>query len=509
MTTASPLPKRDYTPVPGAADPAPERAESPPLRAPVRRRWLQRLAGQVGLSARLLVLTILFVMLAEVLIYVPSVANFRRTWLEDRLAAAQIAALVLDAAPEERISEELETRLLTGVGAQAVAVRGGGKRRLLAASAMPDEVEATVDLRDVSWPALIWDAFKVLIAPGNDPILVIGEGVGVDFVEILLDQRPLRDAMLEYSRNILVISLIISGITASLVYFALQWVIVRPVRRLSGNIAAFAGDPEDASRVIRPSARADEIGVAEQALAQMETALAEELRQKRRLAELGLAVSKINHELRNMLTTAQLLTDRLERVSDEAVQRVAPRLVATLGRAIAFCEATLAYGRATERLPRRTLVPVADLAEELAELPGLAPGAGIRLETRFPEDLCVDADADQLSRVLVNLVRNAVQALSQAGSTDGPPKVTVTARREGRAVVITVADNGPGVPDRVRTNLFTPFAGAARTGGAGLGLSISAELVRLHGGTITLEPSPVGACFRIVIPDRSPEHEEG
>ena len=194
--------------------------------------------------------------------------------------------------------------------------------------------------------------------------------MGVDFVEIVLDQRPLRDAMLEFSRNILLLSLLISGITASLVYFALQWVIVRPVRRLSGNIAAFAGNPEDASRVIRPSDRADEIGVAEQALAQMETALADELRQKRRLAELGLAVSKINHELRNMLTTAQLLTDRLERVSDEAVQRVAPRLVATLGRAIAFCEATLAYGRATERLPQRELVPWRRSSDELADLTG-------------------------------------------------------------------------------------------------------------------------------------------
>jgi signal transduction histidine kinase len=443
-------------------------------------------------------------MLAEVLIYVPSVANFRRTWLEDRLAAAQIAALVLDAAPEDRISEELETRLLTGVEAQAVAVRGGGKRRLLAASAMPEAVAATVDLRDLSWPVLIWDAFKTLVAPGADPILVIGPGVGVDFVEILLDQQPLRAAMLEYSRNILVISLIISGITASLVYFALQWVIVRPVRRLSGNIAAFASHPEDASRVIRPSRRADEIGVAEQALAHMEATLAEELRQKRRLAELGLAVSKINHELRNMLTTAQLLTDRLERVSDEAVQRVAPRLVATLGRAIAFCEATLAYGRATERLPRRELVAMASLVDEFAELPGLAPGAGIRLETDIPADLRVDADPDQLSRVLVNLVRNAVQALSQAGSS-GPPRITVAARREGRAVVITVADNGPGVPERVRANLFTPFAGAARAGGAGLGLTISGELVRLHGGTITLESSSVGACFRVVIPDRDEE----
>jgi signal transduction histidine kinase len=433
---------------------------------------------------------------------VPSVANFRRNGLNDRLAAAQIAALVLDAAPDERLSEELEARLLEGVGAQAIAVRGGGRRRLLASGPMPAAVDKTVDLRQSTWQSLIRDALDVLLWPASGPIRVVGHGMGVDFVEMILDQHPLRVAMLEFSRNILLLSLIISGITASLVYLALQWVIVRPVRRLSGNIAAFAGNPEDASRVIQPSDRADEIGVAEQALAQMEASLAEELRQKRRLADLGLAVSKINHELRNMLTTAQLLTDRLERVNDEAVQRVAPRLVATLGRAIAFCESTLAYGRAQEPLPQRQRIALAPLVDELADLTGLAPGAGIRFEARVPDDLVIDADPDQLSRILVNLVRNAVHALSQAGATEGAPRITVAAAREGRAVTITVEDNGPGVPDRTKANLFAAFQGSAR-GGSGLGLAITAELVRLHGGTIALDDTAIGASFRIVIPDRA------
>ncbi|HEX2138047.1 MAG TPA: HAMP domain-containing sensor histidine kinase [Microvirga sp.] len=467
-----------------------------------RSPWAKRLSSRFGLSGRLLVLTILFVMLAEVLIYLPSVANFRRNWLNDRLAAAQIAALVLDAAPEETLSEELAGRLLSGVGAQAIAVRGGGRRRLLAVDETPTEVRKTVDLRHATWVTLIADAFEELLRPVGGPLRVVGHGMGVEFVEIILDHGPLRTAMLAFSRNILVLSLIISGITASLVYFALQWVIVRPVRRLSGNIAAFTRNPEDASRVIRPSDRGDEIGIAEQALARMESALADELRQKRRLAELGMAVSKINHELRNMLTTAQLLTDRLERVNDEAVQRVAPRLVATLGRAIAFCEATLAYGRAAEPLPRRQLIPLGPIADDLKDLPGLAPGSGIAVETNVPEDLLVDADADQLSRILVNLVRNAVQALSQAGAVGGPPRVVVTAWRSGDTVTITIEDNGPGVPDRARGNLFAAFQGSARSGGTGLGLPITAELVRLHGGIIALEDTPTGSRFRIEIPDR-------
>lgn len=455
-----------------------------------------------GLSARLLLLTVLFVMIAEVLIYVPSVANFRLTWLNDRLAAAQIAALVLDAAPDQNPAGDLEMRILSGVGAKAIAIRGGGRRSLLATGDMPSEVGKTVDLRNVTWAESIRDAFELMIAPPSHPVRIVGSGMGVDFVEMLLDMGPLRNAMLIFSRNILLVSLFISGLTACLVYWALQWVIVRPVQRLTGNIAEFSRNPEDASRVIQPTERADEIGLAEQALARMETALADELRQKRRLAELGLAVSKINHELRNMLTTAQLLTDRLDRVGDERVQRVAPRLVATLDRAISFCEATLAYGRATERLPQRQWLPLAPLVEDLAHLTDLAPEHGIAFERQVPDGLMIDADPDQLSRILVNLVRNAVQALSQAGSFEGAPRIVVTAMREGRSVVIDVRDNGPGIPERLRAGLFTPFQGSVRKGGTGLGLAITAELVQLHGGTIALAEGNTGTCFRVQIPDR-------
>lgn len=466
-----------------------------------------RILSQFGLSARLLLLTILFVMIAEVLIYVPSIANFRQTWLNDRIAAAQIAAMVLDAAPEESLPEDLELRLLQGVGAQAIALRGGGRRSLLAISDVPPEVSKSIDLRDAKWIDLVRDAFDALFDPADKPIRVIGHGMGVDFVEIILDQRPLRAAMLDFSRNILLLSLLISLITASLVYLTLQWIIVRPVQRLTGNIAEFSGNPEDASRVIQPTDRADEIGLAEQALARMETTLADELRQKRRLAQLGLAVSKINHELRNMLTTAQLLTDRLERVNDETAQRVAPRLVATLDRAIAFCETTLAYGRATEPLPQRRLIPLAPLIEDLSNLTDLAPEVGIAFKAHVPEGLMVDADKDQLSRVLVNLVRNAVQALSQTGPSQGQPCIDIKAGREGNTVTILVEDNGPGIPERVKADLFTPFQSSARKGGTGLGLTIAAELIQLHGGTISLDESEGRTCFRITIPDRASVQE--
>ncbi len=148
-------------------------------------------------------------------------------------------------------------------------------------------------------------------------------------------------------------------------------------------------------------------------------------------------------------------------------------------------------------------IPLAPLVEELADLTGLAPGAAIAFGAEVPAGLQVDADAEQLSRILVNLVRNAVQALSQAGAPGGAPRIVVSARRENAVVAISVRDNGPGVPERARANLFSAFQGSVRSGGTGLGLTIAAELTALHGGTIALnEDGGPGACFRVTIPDR-------
>lgn len=458
----------------------------------------------LGLSGKLLILTLLFVMISEVLIYVPSIANFRRTWLKDRISAAQTAALVLEAAPDKMVPKELELELLDQVGAYTVAHKRGSTRRLLALSDMPPEVQDTIDLREMSVPREIREAFVTLAASEGRTIRVVGDApTGGEYIEIVMDEMPLREAMIAYSVNILTLSIIISIFTAALVYLAINWLLVRPMRRLTENMVAFAANPEDAGNIIQASGRTDEIGVAEGELAHLQQELIGTLNQKNRLAAMGLAVSKINHDLRNMLASAQLVVDRVGSVDDPLVKRLAPKLIRTLDRAADFCTNTLKYGSAQESPPERRMLKLAPMAAEVGDTLGLDTHPGLAFVNAVPADLQVDADPDQLFRVLVNLVRNALQAVE--GRQDPDPErdmIRVSARREGAVVTIEVADTGPGVSPRAREHLFEAFHGSTRAGGTGLGLAIAAELVRAHGGAIRLADGTLGATFSLEIPDR-------
>jgi signal transduction histidine kinase len=464
-------------------------------------------APRLGLSGKLLVFTILFVMLAEVLIYVPSIAIFRVSWLNDRLASAYTAALVLDAAPNGMVPESLAKQILDSIGARAVAMKMGTQRRLLAVGDAPPPITHDFDMRNVYTFDAIVDPFMMMLDTRKDVMRVVGPApMGGDYIEIIMDEPPLRRAMLRYSVDLLLISLLISGITAAMVYLTLHYLFVRPMRRVTANMMAFRDDPENADRIIVPSGRGDEIGIAERELASMQAELASMLHQKNRLAALGLAVSKINHDLRNLLGSAQLISDRLLSLPDPNVQRFAPKLVRALERAIAFCQSTLSYGRVQEPPPERKPILLEPLVEEVHETLGLGPDAPIRWISAVERELVVEADYDQLFRILLNLARNAVQAMeSRAARDPGRDQIRITGRREGAVVVIEVSDTGPGFSDKAQAHLFEAFQGSTRTGGAGLGLAIAAELVRAHGGEIRLVEGTIGATLRLTIPDRAVE----
>lgn len=479
-----------------------------------------RLGGwRYGLPSKLLVLTILFVMLAEVLIFVPSIANYRVNWLTGRLASARLAALAATAFPGGAVPPAVKRELLTTAQVRAVAIKRDATRRLVLPSESPIAIDASYDLRRMPPKSvldatarqfrLIGDALYVFVAPDDRIIRVYGRPMiapgsasasDQEFVEIVMSEAPLRAAMIQHGLNILILSIIISVIAAALVYFALIRVLVQPMMRLTQSMLHFSDKPEDPTRVIEPSARLDEIGVAERELQQMQLQLAQALQQKNRLAQLGLAVSKINHDLRNMLSSAQLMSDRLASLPDPTVQRFAPKLIASLDRAINFCNSSLTFGRAQEAPPRRDIFPLAPLAEEVGE--GLdLPRPRLDWRVDIAPTLQIDADRDHLFRILNNLCRNAVQAIE--GQGDGASgEIVLSAKRESRRVIIDLVDDGPGVPEQARANLFRAFQGGFRKGGSGLGLAISSELVAALGGTLSMRDVPKGAAFRIEIPDR-------
>ncbi|MEM6615560.1 MAG: HAMP domain-containing sensor histidine kinase [Pseudomonadota bacterium] len=461
-----------------------------------------------ALSSKLLLLTVLFVMISEVLIYVPSVANFRNTWLLDRLGDAETAALVISASPDGMVPSELEKELLDQVGVNMIAVRQEAVRRLIALEDMPPVIDATVDFRDLSPIDAIRQAFETLLRNEPQTLRAVSSLSASDeeFVEIVLNDTALRAAMLDYSTNILTLSLIISGITALLVYLSLTRLLVRPMRQLTGAMINFSHDPENAANLITPTGRRDEIGIAERELRQMQESLQSSMAQQRRLASLGLAVSKINHDLRNILASAQLISDRLGTIEDPTVQRFAPKLISTLDRAIDFCTSTLKYGSAKEAPPSRKMIGLRALADDVFETLGLDLREKIGCRNEVGDDLDIIADPDQLSRVLLNIVRNSVQALEAEGSGDPEADlVTISADRNGKTVRIEISDTGPGIPPRARDNLFQAFRGSLRPGGTGLGLAIAAEIVRAHGGTIDLVDSETGARFEIKLPCDTPK----
>ncbi len=464
-------------------------------------------ARRLGLSGKLLLLTIPLIMIAEVLIYVPAIANFRINRLNDRLAAANTAALVLDAAPSGSVPDSLARQILRSIGARAVAIKMGQQRRLLASADLPPAIDHDIDMRSMTvWSAII-DSFQVMLESGNQAIRVIGPAPGgAQFIEVVTDELPLRKAMYRFSSNLLLISLMIATLTAALVYLALHFLFVRPMRRLTENLIDFHENPESSARIIVPSQRSDEIGVAERELSDMQRDLVSMLHQKSRLAALGLAVSKINHDLRNLLASSQLLSDQLASVPDPRVQRFAPKLMRSLERAIAFCQSTLSYGRAQEAAPDRRMILIEPVVAEVRESAGLGSDNSITWIAAIERGLTIDADPDQLFRVLLNLVRNAAQALESRSRGDAAiQQIRITGRREGAVAIIEVSDTGPGVPPKTRDHLFEAFQTSGRPGGSGLGLSIAAELVRAHGGDIHLVEGTIGATFRIVVPDRPVE----
>jgi len=455
---------------------------------------------------QLLLLTMFFVLLSEVFIYIPSIINFRKTWLDQRLRAATIAILAIEAAPDHMISQMLSRELLDNAQVVAISLKQKDKRQLILNTDQPLNLAARYDLRDPSYWDQIRDTMAILFHfhPRNSLIQVAGyanftEVANKAFIEITFREKLLCDDMRKFSINVMLLSIIISLITAGLVYFSLSCLLVRPIQKMTRSVMAFRASPEMttenlSAENLSTGGRQDEIGIVMRELGTMQEEIRKALIQKKHLAQLGESVSKINHDLRNILSSAQMVTDHLSSIDNPVVQKLTPRFVTAIDRAIRLCENTLKYGRADTEKPEISAVDLGSIIDEVVLSLGISNLENFHLHKKMPPEFIIEADADQIFRVFLNLSRNALQSMKKSGD------ITITARRKEDRAIIDIADTGPGIPEQIKATLFQPFHGSSSSG-SGLGLAISRELVEAHGGNLELISSDSsGSRFRITLP---------
>ncbi|SKA04527.1 Signal transduction histidine kinase [Enhydrobacter aerosaccus] len=462
-------------------------------------RQATRFVPAFGLTWRIMGLVVAAIMAAEMLLFLPMIGRFRMAHLEQLIESGTLAALALDATPDNMVTEDVKRTLLNNARVDAVVLIEPNRPKRALLNILPRPDMPTFNLKERGAIGLIWDALVAMARDGSYYIRVGGESMRLPhaMVWIVVDELPIRIAMYAYAGRMLMLSAIVAAFTASLLFLALRWLVIRPLQDLSEDMTAFRRAPEELGRERPTSGRDDEIGIVDREFRNLQRELRASLRQKSRLAEIGAASNKINHDLRNMLSTARLLSDRLAQSDDERTRKFAPTILRTIDRATRLASEAIEYVR-DRPTPRLTWFDLSDLVDEV----------GVALQEQGEEsdpnllrnwinalecERRLQADRDLLYRVFTNLGRNAFEA--------GATTVTITAQDEGPCLAVDVADNGVGIPPEVMAQLFRPFTTGGRAGGAGLGLAIARDLVQAHSGEIMLNATgPQGTTFRFTLP---------
>ncbi|MEM9878070.1 MAG: HAMP domain-containing sensor histidine kinase [Pseudomonadota bacterium] len=449
-----------------------------------------------GLSGRTLSITLSLALVVQLAVLSSVFVTRWSDSLNERLAAALVAAFVQEAAGAKMVSEPLQMELLKVTGVHSIVLKKEDFRQLVLTDGRIVPINGRVDLRSAGFFMRFYEALQTLRRGGKGDLQVIGpiQKMPGEFIEIVLSEGDLYAEV----KAVLINGLVNAFAFAALIGLALFWLLRRslvvPVERLTGAMIRFAEDPEDPFNTLTAWNRYDEIGTAAKQLRDLQLRLRNLLGEKKRLADLGAAVARINHDLRNLFATMQLVSDTLERVDDPRVQRAAPRLVRALERGINLCEATLEYGRTGDIETHAALHPLRPTIEEAIDQFRNGHGS-INFDINIATSLSAVFDPDHLFRIVSNLTRNALSALPDAGA------ITLAAERQKASVILSIIDTGPGIPDIVRKTLFDAFGKSASRGGSGLGLAISRELARAMHGELTLEQTgPEGTRFDLSLP---------
>ena len=468
-----------------------------------------------SLSGKLIIVTLGYVIVIEILILALFIATYRVSWLEQQFKTGKAVSIALQNMPPDQHGEKLARQLLETMHIDVIAIHTQKITTILATRHMPRKVDQHFEVATPenfpSIPAVTYaviDAVNILFFGENKIIRITGptaqkdENADAIKLELVMSGRILREAIIAHARNIFMVSLILSIIISSGIFWTLKGLFIRPLQKLSRQMLTLTHDTHhDAHHKVEAQEQHDEIKIAQEQFRIMHRQVRKTLVQQKRLADLGLAVSKINHDLRNILSSARLFSDRLSHLKDPAVQRLAPRLVRIIDRAVSYTNAILTYGKAEETPPDITLVRLYPLFEEVAQLLALDVEKTVAWKNEVPKNMEVAADSEQLFRVLLNLCRNSVQAMTALDTKDLTIVRRLTVRAEqARKTNIFISDTGAGIADKDREKIFSAFQTSSN--GTGLGLAIAAEIVRAHDGSIRLlDDTRTGTHFKIILPN--------
>ena len=457
------------------------------------------------LSGKLLLMTIGFVMLAELLIFVPSAMTFYQDWLGERTQQAGLLTQALTGVPNYEASEILTHQFMEDTNVIMVSARRDGMSEFVLGTPPDAPVADIIDMRDdrrVPKFKYVFEAFFGS-ADGFIRVLTMSPVEGQDALELIIPKAELKLAMWDYFRRIVYLSLLIAVMTGVLIYVSMSALIIRPVENLAKDLSAFRNNPQ-VKRGNKPQGyRKDEIGQLQREFYDMKQDVRASFKQRERLATLGLAMAKVNHDLRNVLTSASLVSDRLASDADERVAKMGERLTRAIDRGVKLTRDVLNFSSTGSERAELTTVRLSTLLGEVAGDTLGNFGVGPRkidFINNVSSEVRVTADSDFTYRIFQNLFRNAAQAMAGMRDDAAKRELTVESDIRGDQLCVSVIDTGPGIPKKVKESLFAAFSSGSGHGSTGLGLTISKELSETQGGELSLLRSTEnGTTFEVML----------
>jgi signal transduction histidine kinase len=445
-----------------------------------------------SLSGRVLWLTVAVILAIELMVLLPGLGRLREDWMWERITHAQLLVYSL-AATGTQVDPDVRDHMLDYAGVSSISYTAPGQPPLLLQSTHnPGRTLDVIDITNESIGISTWLALQRVAGmdAANMDIRAPSPLQPGAMMEVQADALPLTQELRNDTAHVFTLTVIVALVTGLLVFAVLDRLLVRPMRVITTSIINFREDPEqdDASDLAWLAGRPeDDISTAARELKIMQDEMRAALWRNARLAAVGTAVAKISHDLRNILSTALLVADRLQSVNDPTVQRATKTFIPAVERAAQLVTRTVDFAREGPPPITRSAVELADLTEEAISV--VRPmNPDVRFVNEVPEDLVLPLDRAQIYRVLVNLMKNAAEA--------GAKTIRLVTERDGAVTNMRVSDDGPGLPLRVQDNLFKPFTSSGRYGGTGLGLAIARDLIRAHGGDLVLqETGPRGTIF--------------